>query len=179
MPPTLHSIGHSSHTLDGLVALLDGAGIRQVADVRRWPRSRRHPHFDDDALAVELAPQGIAYVHLPELGGHRTPVPGSANDGWDEEAFRGYADHLASAEMARGLERLEVLAAQRPTAVMCAEGGWARCHRRLLCDVLAVRGWAVRHVSPDGTVEPHRLPDFAVVEDGVPRYPAAQLGLGL
>jgi uncharacterized protein (DUF488 family) len=179
MRGTLYSVGHSSQSLDGLVALLRAAGVTQVADVRRWPRSRRHPHFDDDALAVELAPRGIAYAHLPELGGHRTPAPDSRNDGWAEEAFRGYADHLASAELARGLARLEALAAQRATAVMCAEGAWIRCHRRLLCDLLAVRGWEVRHLLPDGGVEPHRLPDSAVVEDGLPRYPAAQLGLGL
>ncbi|HEU4975184.1 MAG TPA: DUF488 domain-containing protein [Baekduia sp.] len=179
MGGTLYSVGHSSHTLDGLVALLCLHGVTQVADVRRWPRSRRHPHFDDDALAVELAPRGIAYAHLPELGGHRRPAAGSTNDGWAEEAFRGYADHLASTEMARGLARLEALATRRPTAVMCAEGGWERCHRRLLCDALTVRGWEVRHVRPDGEIEPHRLPDFAVVDGGVPRYPAAQLGLGL
>lgn len=179
MARTLFSAGHSSHALDAFVGLLHGAGITQVADVRRWPRSRRHPHFDDDALAVELAPRGIAYTHLPELGGHRTPQPGSPNDGWAEEAFRGYADHIGSAEFARGLGRLEELAAARPTAVMCAEGGWERCHRRLLCDVLAVRGWEVRHLGPDGRVEAHRVADFAVVEDGLPRYPAAQLGLGL
>lgn len=179
MVRALLSVGHSSHTLERLVALLRGAGVTQVVDVRRWPRSRRHPHFDDDALAVELAPRGIAYAHVPELGGHRRPAPGSANDGWSEEAFRGYADHLATAEWARGAARLEELAARRPTAVMCAEGGWERCHRRLLCDALAVRGWEVRHLLPDGRVEAHRLPAFAVVEDGLPRYPAAQLGLGL
>jgi uncharacterized protein (DUF488 family) len=173
------TIGHSSHTLQALAALLRGAGATQVADVRRWPRSRRHPHFDDDALAVELAPSGIAYAHLPELGGHREPVAGSANDGWDAAAFNGYADHLASAEFGRGLERLLALAAARPTAVMCAEGDWRRCHRRLLADVLVARGLAeVRHVLPDGTGVAHQLTGFAVVEDGLPRYPAPQLGLG-
>ena len=175
----LVTIGHSSHPLDAFTALLRGAGVTQVADVRRWPRSRRHPHFDDDALAVELAPAGIAYAHVAELGGHRGRLAESPNDGWDVEAFNGYADHLASAEFARGLERLLALAAARPTAVMCAEGDWRRCHRRLLADVLVARGLAdVRHVAPDGTVAPHVVTEFAVVRDGVPRYPAPQLGLG-
>jgi uncharacterized protein (DUF488 family) len=174
------TIGHSSHALGAFTALLRGAGISQVADVRRWPRSRRHPHFDDDALAVELAPLGIAYAHVPELGGHRAPVAGSANDGWEAEAFNGYADHLGSAEFARGLQRLLALAAVRPTAVMCAEGDWRRCHRRLLADVLQARGTAaVRHVAPDGTITPHAVTGFAVVQDGTPRYPAPQLGLGI
>jgi uncharacterized protein (DUF488 family) len=173
------TVGHSSHTLERFTELLRGAGVTQVADVRRWPRSRRHPHFDDDALAVELAPHGIAYAHVVELGGHRERVPGSANDGWEEAAFNGYADHLASAELARGVARLDALAATRPTAVMCAEGDWRRCHRQLLADVLVARGdVAVRHITPRGTLEPHVVTAFAVVRDGVPRYPAPQLGLG-
>jgi uncharacterized protein (DUF488 family) len=177
--PRLLTVGHSSHTLDALAGLLRAHGVTQVADVRRWPRSRRHPHFDDDALAVELAPRGIHYAHLPELGGHRVPVAGSANDGWAEPAFNGYADHLASGEFARGLARLEGLAAGRPTAVMCAEGPWRRCHRRLLSDVVAVRGGAVAHITPDGALQPHVVTEFAVIEDGLPRYPAVQLGFGI
>jgi uncharacterized protein (DUF488 family) len=176
----LFTVGHSSHALERFAALLRGAGVTQVADVRRWPRSRRHPHFDDDALAVELAPSGVAYAHVAELGGHRDPVAGSVNDGWDAPAFNGYADHLASEEFARGLARLRTLAASRPTAVMCAESDWRRCHRRLLADVLVARdGVTVRHIAPDGALEPHVVTDFAVVEvGGIPRYPASQLGLG-
>jgi uncharacterized protein (DUF488 family) len=177
VPGTIFTVGHSSHPLEGLVELLRAHGIVQVADVRRWPRSRRHPHYDDDALAVELAPRGIAYAHLPELGGHRDPVPGSRNDGWELEAFRGYADHVLSGEFSRGVVRLEALATARPTAIMCAEAAWLKCHRRLLADALAVRGWEVLHVGPDAKLDPHVVTDFAVVVDGVPCYPAAQLGL--
>ena len=180
MAATVFTVGHSSHTLDAFAALLRAHGVTQVADVRRWPRSRRHPHFDDDALAVELAPSGIAYAHLPELGGHRDPVGGSVNDGWDVPAFNGYADHLASAELARGLARLAELRAARVTAVMCAEGDWRRCHRQLLADVLVARdGVDVAHIAPDGTLERHAVTAFAVLgAGGVPTYPAQQLGLG-
>jgi uncharacterized protein (DUF488 family) len=175
----ISTIGHSSHTAEAFTARLRGAGVAQVADVRRWPRSRRHPHFDDDALAVELAAHGIGYAHLVELGGRRDPRPGSPNDGWDEPAFNGYADHLGSDEFERGLARLLELAQARPTAVVCAEGDWRRCHRQLIADVLVARGLAeVAHVMPDGGVERHALTPFAVVEDGLPRYPARQLGLG-
>jgi uncharacterized protein (DUF488 family) len=178
----LFTIGHSSHPVDAFAALLRGAGIAQVADVRRWPRSRRHPHFDDDALAVELASHGIAYAHVVELGGHRERVPGSPNDGWDVDAFNGYADHLASDEFARGVSRLmDLTSGGRATAVMCAEGDWHRCHRRILADVLTLRGAAtVAHVLPDGRQEPHAITDFAVfaADTGLPRYPAQQLGLG-
>lgn len=179
---TVFTVGHSSHALERFAQLLRGHGVTQVADVRRWPRSRRHPHFDDDALAVELAPSGIAYAHLPELGGHRDPVAGSPNDGWPEPAFNGYADHLGSEEFARGLARLRELSAARPTAVMCAEGDWRRCHRQLLADVLVAReGAEVVHIAADGGVEPHVVTAFAVL-DGAgaapPTYPAQQLGLG-
>jgi uncharacterized protein (DUF488 family) len=168
------TIGHSSHTLDAFTGLLRGVGVTQLADVRRWPRSRRHPHFDDDALAVELASSGVAYTHLPELGGHRERVAGSPNDAWDVPAFNAYADHLASEEFARGLDRLLALAAARPAAVMCAEGDWRRCHRRLVADVLVARGLAdVGHVTPDGAVVAHTVNDVAVGEGGGP-----QLGLG-
>lgn len=177
---TVFTVGHSSHALDAFAALLRGHGVTQVADVRRWPRSRRHPHFDDDALAVELAPSGIAYAHLPELGGHREPVAGSVNDGWPEAAFNGYADHLGSEELALGLARLRELRAARVTAVMCAEGDWRRCHRQLLADALVVReGVAVAHIAPDGGVERHAVTAFAERgADGTLTYPAQQLGLG-
>jgi uncharacterized protein (DUF488 family) len=174
----IFTIGHSSHTLARLAALLGEHGVTQVVDVRRWPRSRRHPHFDDDALAVELAPHGVAYTHVPELGGHRDPTAGSGNDGWDEPAFNGYADHLTSDEFARGLVRTDALAAARLTAVMCAEADWRRCHRQLLADVLTARGDTVSHITPTGALEPHTLTAFAVLEGGLPRYPAPQLGLG-
>jgi uncharacterized protein (DUF488 family) len=174
---TIFTVGHSVHSLDRLTELLRAHAVGQVADVRRWPRSRRHPHYDDDALAVELAPRGIAYAHLPELGGHRDPVAGSPNDGWELDAFRGYADHVLTGEFGRGLIRLEALGAARPTAVMCAEAAWQKCHRRLLSDALVVRGWEVLHIGPEAKLTAHALTEFAVVADGLPRYPAAQLGL--
>jgi uncharacterized protein (DUF488 family) len=178
MGRTAFTVGHSTHPLEEFVALLRAAGVEAIADVRRWPRSRRHPQFDDDALAVELPLRSLGYEHLPGLGGRRRPLPESPNDGWENEAFRGYADHMASDEFARALARLEELCAARPTAAMCAEAPWWRCHRRLVADALVARGWEVRHVMPDGRLAPHELPPFAVVRDGRVSYPAPQLRLG-
>ena len=144
-----------------------------IADVRRFPRSRRHPHFNTEALAEELP----RYAHFPELGGRRRAVPGSPNDGWEVAAFQGYADHLATPEFATGLARLEGLAREVPTAVMCAEGPWWRCHRRLVCDALLVRGWDVRHILPGGGLTAHELTEFAVVDGERITYPAPQLRL--
>jgi uncharacterized protein (DUF488 family) len=174
MPPLILTVGHSTHAPDDFLGLLEGAGVELVADVRMHPGSRRMPHFGADALAEALAGREIGYLHLRELGGRRRPQANSPNGAWESDAFRGYADHMASAEFAAGLERLEAAARARRTAVMCAEAPWWRCHRRLLADVLAVRGWDVRHLMPDGVTRPHELPPFAVEDRGRVLYPPAQ-----
>jgi len=171
------TIGHSTHTLDAFTALLEGHGVRRVADVRRFPGSRRHPQFNREALAAGLAARGIGYAHVEALGGRRSVVPGSSNGGWENAAFRGYADHMASATFAAGLAELEALAAAEPTAVTCAEALWWQCHRRLVADALVVRGWAVDHIGPDGELAAHALTPFAAVQDGRVAYPSAQLRL--
>jgi uncharacterized protein (DUF488 family) len=171
------SIGHSSHALGVFAALLEGHGVRRVADVRRFPGSRRHPQFNREALAAGLAARGIGYAPVEALGGRRPAVPGSSNGGWENAEFRGYADHMASAAFAAGLAELEALASAEPTAVMCAEALWWQCHRRLVADALVAREWAVDHIGPDGEIAPHALTPFAAVRDGRVAYPPAQLRL--
>jgi uncharacterized protein (DUF488 family) len=173
-PRELYTVGHSTHEIDAFTALLQGRGIAAIADVRRFPGSRRNPQFGQQSLAESLASEGIGYEWLEELGGRRSVVPGSPNGGWQVAAFQGYADHMASAEFAAGLERLEHLAAGVSTAVMCAEAHPSRCHRRLLSDAMTVRGWRVMHVLPGGKVERHELTAFAVVDGTRLTYPAAQ-----
>jgi uncharacterized protein (DUF488 family) len=169
------TVGHSTHSLDDLYALLAAHGVERVADVRRVPRSARHPQFRAESLAVELPARGVDYRHLPALGGWRRPLPDSPNGGWDNDAFRGYADYALSAEFAKALDELHTLARERPTAIMCAEGQWWRCHRRLIADRLLSSGWTVCHIGPDGSVADHELPPFAERHaDGTVRYPPAQ-----
>lgn len=168
---TVWTVGHSTRTLAALVALLRAHGIARVADVRTLPRSRRHPQFDRAALPAGLAAAGIAYVHLPALGGLRRPRPDSVNLGWRHPGFRGYADHMATAEFAGGLAALEALARAERVAVLCAEAAAWRCHRALLADALVARGHEVRHIVAAGRAEPHALAAFARVEDGRVTYP--------
>lgn len=174
-PPTLLTVGHSTHDAAAFLDLLRGAGVEGIADVRRFPGSRRNPQFSSDALAASLAESGIAYHHLPELGGRRSASPQHTdltNAGWRVPAFRAYADHLRSPEFAEGRARLHELAQARRTAVMCAEAAWWRCHRRLIADVFSLDGWAVEHVMPDGRLVAHEPPDFLVPgADGLPTYP--------
>jgi uncharacterized protein (DUF488 family) len=173
-PLPILTVGHSTQPLEAFLELLGRGNVAQVVDVRRFPGSRRHPQYGADALAGALAGRGLGYEHVEALGGRRQPRDGSCNGGWRVAGFRGYADHLRSPEFAAGLERLERLAAQRRVAVMCAEAQWWRCHRRVLADVLVLRGREVRHLMTGGRIVEHRPPDFMVAgADGLPCYPAA------
>ena len=173
-PDAAWTVGHSVLGFDDFLALLRAHGIAAIADVRRFPGSRRHPHFAREALEATLPGAGIAYAWLPQLGGRRRPRPDSPNDAWRNPSFRGYADHLGSAEFAQGWQALVALAVARPTAVMCAEALWWQCHRALISDVLALHGIAVRHVRGAGPAEPHPWSGAASVEGGHLSYAAPQ-----
>jgi uncharacterized protein (DUF488 family) len=166
------TVGHSTHSEEELVALLRRHDVEAVADVRRYPSSRRLPHFNAGALAESLPAAGIEYARLGDaLGGRREARADSPNGGWRVAGFRGYADHMSSDEFRAGLAELERLGHERRTAFMCAEAPWWRCHRQLIADALLVRGWEVGHVMPDGRLEPHRMTPFAVVEGERITYP--------
>jgi uncharacterized protein (DUF488 family) len=174
---TVWTIGHSTHAFDELVELLRAHSIAQLADVRTVPKSRRHPHFAREALVASLPDAGVAYRHLPGLGGFRKPRADSPNTGWRNDSFRGYADYTQTEEFAAALADLCSWAGGERTAMMCSEGLWWRCHRRLVADRLVTSGWTVCHIGPDGRTAPHELTDFAVEHDGRLVYPAAQLSL--
>ena len=146
--------------------MLTEHGIRVLVDVRRYPASRRHPQFGREALAASLIRAGIEYVHEPDLGGRRTARPDSQHTAWRVEAFRGYADHMESAEFAAALERLMRRAAGTPTAILCAEAVPWRCHRRLISDALVARGIEVLHILGPGHAAPHELDANARVLPG-------------
>lgn len=173
--PTVYTIGHSTRSAQELLGLLQEADVRLVADVRAFPSSRRHPQFNRPALAEYLRAAGIGYEHMPGLGGRRSPVADSPNGGWHETAFQGYADHMAAPEFQRALAGLEAAARETPTAIMCAEAVWWRCHRRLIADALVVRGWRVEHLGIGEGRAGHELTGFAVVgPDCELTYPPAQ-----
>lgn len=173
-PARIWTIGHSTRTLDEFVALLQAYGIGMVADVRRFPGSRRFPQFGEQALRQGLAEHGIDYRWLGDsLGGRRRPQADSVNDGWRNLSFRGYADYLASADFAAGLARLLELAAAQPTTLMCAELLWWRCHRSLIADVLKVRGIQVIHIQSADVSTEHPFTSPARLVDGRLDYSAA------
>lgn len=167
------TVGHSNREPEAFLDLLAGAGIQQIADVRRFPGSRRQPHFAADALREALAGRGIGYAHFPGLGGRRgTPASDSPNTGWRVASFAAYADYMATPDFALGLAALEAAARERRTAMMCSEAVPWRCHRRLIADALVVRGWEVLDLITPGRVEPHALTGFACVSETQITYPA-------
>jgi len=169
---TVWTIGHSTRTSAELRDVLHAHGIELVVDVRRFPGSRRLPHFARPALEPDLLSAGISYCWLPTLGGRRSPRPDSVNDGWRHPAFRGYADYLMTEEFADGLIELLTLAYGLRTAIMCAELLWWRCHRRLIADVLTTLGIAVIHIRDATMAEPHRLTPPARLVAGALSYQA-------
>lgn len=160
MSSTIWTIGHSTHPLDVFLGLLARYRLEAVADVRRFPGSRRYPQYAEAALSATLAEHGIAYRWLPALGGRRRPLPDSPNVAWRNASFRGYADHIGSAEFSGGLKELLELSGRLRTTLMCAEAVWWRCHRALIADVLRARGVEVVHIldAQHSTAHPYTSP---------------------
>jgi uncharacterized protein (DUF488 family) len=159
-PRTIHTIGHSTRTIEAFHLLLKTHEIELLVDVRRWPASRRFPHFGRERLEASLTADGIGYQWREELGGYRKAAPDSPNTGWRVAAFRAYADFMMTPEFERILEELQQTARSRRIALMCAEAVPWRCHRQLLADALFVRDWEVRHIL-DERCEEHHLTPFA------------------
>lgn len=160
------TVGHSNRGEEDFLGLLALYRIEAVADVRRFPGSRRQPHFSGEALSISLPPRGIEYQWLPKLGGRRKPLPDSRNTAWRNDSFRGYADHLDSEEFAQGLDELLTLASRRRTAMMCSEALWWRCHRALISDVLLCSGIQVIHILDATHSSEHRYTSVARILNG-------------
>jgi uncharacterized protein (DUF488 family) len=169
---TIWTIGHSTRSIEEFISLLVSQDIRLLADVRRFPGSRRHPQFGKEALAGSLERSGIQYVHLPELGGRRATKAYSPNTGWRNAAFRGYADYMITGDFKAGIERLLTLADQQRTAVMCAEALWWQCHRGLIADYLKACGHEVLHIMGHDKVQEHPFTSAARIRDGELSYRA-------
>lgn len=169
--PRIWTIGHSTREIGVFLSLLNENGIKTLADVRMYPGSKRYPHFGREALANSLSDTGIRYEHFPELGGRRKAKPDSKNTAWRSEMFRGYADYMETEEFQKGIARLGDLAEKSgPTAIMCAEAVWWRCHRSLISDYLKARGVEVFHILDHKKVEPHPFTSAARIVNGELSY---------
>jgi len=182
----IYTIGHSTRSLDELVSLLHEHGVTRLADIRRYPGSRRHPHFSRESLERSLP---LDYIHFEDLGGRRTPSKTSRNMAWENPQFRGYADYMCTPEFRAAVNRLlsgaapasgagpVAEAATAPlgaTAVMCAEAVPWRCHRNLLADDLVRRGVEVVHIIGPAATQPHKLSAMARIDGDCVTYPPEQ-----
>jgi uncharacterized protein (DUF488 family) len=174
----LLTYGHGTDSAERTAATLTGAGIDSLVDIRTAPGSRRHPQFARAALEEWLPEAGIAYRWEKRLGGFRKPSAGNPDVTWREDMFRGYAEHMRSADFGAAIDAVlaEPEGGSAQLAVMCSESLWWRCHRRLVADFVSVaRGVEVRHLMHDGRVEPHRLsPGLRLRGDGLLVYDAGQ-----
>jgi uncharacterized protein (DUF488 family) len=171
---SISTVGHSTHSIEDFIGILETHGIRQLVDVRTMPRSRRVPQFNKDSLSASLPASGILYRHMPGLGGLRHPKRDSTNTGWRNASFRGYADYMQTREFRENLEKLIELAGQAPTAIMCAEAVPWRCHRSLIADALVARGIEVIEILSAKQSRPHTLTPFGRVRGSAVTYPTAE-----
>jgi uncharacterized protein (DUF488 family) len=172
--PLVRTVGHSTRTLEELIELLRAHGVTRLVDVRTVPRSRHNPQFNRDTLPDALRAAGIAYVHMPGLGGLRHPRADSPNTAWRNDSFRGFADYMQTPRFAISLEELLALARQGPVALMCAEALPWRCHRSLIADALLARGIPVDHIMGPGgsdSVRSHTLTAWARIDGNQVSYP--------
>jgi uncharacterized protein (DUF488 family) len=162
---TVYTIGHSTRSAEQFLELLRASGVERVVDIRRFPGSRRWPHFAKESMCQWLPAAGIDYIHQLALGGRRKGRPDSPHVYWENESFRSYADYMDTPEFHAALEQLMAEAREKPTAIMCSEAVPWRCHRRLVADALSVRGFLVRDIVGLGS-RPHELNPHARVVDG-------------
>lgn len=160
------TIGHSTHTIDEFISLLNSFEIKLVADIRGYPGSGHYPHFNKESLKTLLAEKRIDYIHFEGLGGRRKVRKDSVNDGWDSPAFKGYADYMETESFRKSAEELEKLGLTKNTVYMCAEALWWRCHRSMVSDWLKLNGWEVFHIMAIGKSEAHRYTKPARIVDG-------------
>jgi uncharacterized protein (DUF488 family) len=164
---TLYTIGHSTRTFEELVSALKAHDIRTLVDIRAFPMSRRLPHFNREALERSLSERGIRYVWIKTLGGHRKPIRrDSPHTALRNASFRNYADYTLTPEFECAVTELLELANLSPTAYMCAERVYFRCHRMIVSDWLVAHGHEVLHIDAEGPMRPHTLFAEARVIDG-------------
>lgn len=168
--PTLYTIGHSTRDIDSFMDLLLQNEIAILVDVRRFPGSRKFPHFNKDILAQALKNKGIEYLHLLGLGGRRKPTENSKNTVWRNTSFQAYADYMETEEFKEALEELKQIAQRKTTVIMCSEAVWWRCHRALISDYLKAEGWKVQHILSKTNIQEHPYTSAAKIIDNKLSY---------
>ncbi len=169
---TIWTIGHSTRTIDEFIGMLKSFQITLVADIRRFPGSRKYPHFNQEALQSSLGENNIEYLHFEALGGRRKVRPDSVNTAWRNASFQGYADYMETPVFKDAMGELEAVALKQRTVYMCSEAVWWRCHRSMVSDILKFRGWKVNHIMGVGKETEHPYTGPAKVKGNQLTYEA-------
>jgi len=170
-PHTIYTIGHSTHSPDEFITMLQSFSIKILVDIRQFPGSRKFPQFNKENLAAELKKAGIGYKHLISLGGRRPVKKGSVNTRWKNASFQGYADYMETKDFETAIGELQGIVLKQPTAYMCSEAVWWRCHRSMVSDYLKAKGWIVMHITAENKAKEHPYTSPArVVGDNVFYY---------
>ena len=165
---TIYTIGHSTRSFAEFLDILQSFDIKILADIRSLPGSRKFPQFDKENLKISLEEAGTQYIHLADLGGRRKVKQDSKNNRWNNDSFKGYADYMETKEFESAILKLEPIALEQPTAYMCSEAVWWRCHRSMVSDYLKAKGWTVLHIMATGKVQEHKYTAPArIVDDNV------------
>ncbi|PYS00574.1 MAG: DNA repair protein [Acidobacteria bacterium] len=167
-----YSMGFSNRTWQETLEILSAFEIQRLVDIRTLPGSKHTPQFNQEHLRKALPNAGVEYIHMKSLGGLRKPLKNSTtNAGWRNDAFRGYADYMQTPEFETALNELICLLSQRTTVYTCTEAVFWRCHRQLVSDALAVRGYCSGHIFNASKVEQHKLTNFAKTDGTRVTYP--------
>lgn len=166
MNKKIWTIGHSTRSTDEFILLLKKYEIKNLADIRSYPGSRRYPHFNRENLKSSLYKSGINYFHIKELGGRRRARPDSKNTAWRNESFRGFADYMETEDFKKGIEKLLEISGNGLTAIMCSEALWWRCHRSLISDYLKFRNRQVIHIIDENKTEEHLYTQPVKIKQG-------------
>lgn len=162
----IYTIGHSTHHLETFLEMLKSCHIKVLADIRSLPGSRKFPQFNKENLEISLPQNSIQYIHITELGGRRKIHKDSKNIRWRNPSFRSYADYMETPLFETGITELQNIASQNPTAYMCSEALWWRCHRSMVSDFLKAKGWTVLHIMAIGKTEEHTYTSPANIVNG-------------
>lgn len=160
---TIYTIGHSTHSLEEFLAMLQSFNIKILANIRSLPGSRKFPQFNQDELKISMSENGIEYLHFPDLGGRRKPKKDTKNTRWNNPSFRGYADYMETENFRKAVAELEKLASNQNTAILFSEAVWWRCHRSMVSDDLKAKNLEVLHIMTVGKVQEHRYTSPAIV----------------
>ncbi len=171
----IFTLGHSNHPFNRFLGLLSQHQVEGLVDIRRFPSSRKYPHFNRDKLAAALAEHGFHYHWFEPLGGRRhKQLDNSANVGRENPSFRNYADYMMTPCFRNAIDKLLGVAKETRTAIMCAEGLYWQCHRRLVSDYLIANGVTVEHIMPNGQLRRHELTRGVVIGAGKVSYPGEE-----